>query len=82
MLILAGCTTTVVNTTDSATIARHDAFKSAGAQATVGCLYSECDVQDPRADAMRWLATGRQSPANAAQRTTRIWACVGDRELG
>ena len=62
--------------------ALHDAFKSAGAQATVGCLYSECDVQDPRADAMRWLATGRQSPANAAQRTTRIWACVGDRELG
>lgn len=61
--------------------ALHDVFASAGAEATVGCLYSECDVHDPRATAMRWLAAGRQGPAGAPRRSTRVWACVGDREI-
>ncbi|MFM9863966.1 MAG: S1C family serine protease [Micropepsaceae bacterium] len=38
MLILAGCASTVVNTTDSATVARHDAFKSANINLPMGTL--------------------------------------------
>jgi S1-C subfamily serine protease len=38
MLFLAGCTSTVVNTNDSATVARHDAFKSGNVNLPMGTL--------------------------------------------
>jgi hypothetical protein len=60
--------------------ALHEVFTCASGEAIVGCLYSECDLHDPRARAMRWLASGHREVAGASQRT-RIWACVGDREI-
>lgn len=56
----------------------HEAYQSAGALAHVGCFYGEFDSDDPRAKAMRWLATGRQDTESASRRTT-IWPCLGDR---
>lgn len=57
-----------------------DTFASAGSHRLVGCLYSEFDVHDPRARAMRWLTAGRhQSTPGAVHQETRLWVCVGDR---
>jgi hypothetical protein len=60
--------------------ALHAAFQEAGARSHVGCLYGESDPTDPRAEALRWLATGRRgNGANAHQ--MRVWACQGERTL-
>lgn len=41
-----------------------------------GCLYSECDPKDARAEALRWLAN---RPHNDSSALTRLWACIGDK---
>lgn len=58
----------------------HEAFLSAGSQRNVGCLYSESDVNDPRAAAMRWLITGLQNDVTPPRRR-RIWTCMGDKDV-
>lgn len=62
-------------------LALHEAFASGGTHENVGCLYSENDLQDPRATAIRWLAAGRQGSSSGSPQTTRLWACLGDREI-
>lgn len=55
-------------------------FLEAGTSSQVGCLYGESDPKDPRAEALRWLASGqRGDDANAPQ--MRLWACQGERTL-
>jgi len=45
-----------------------------------GCFYAENDPQDSRAEALRWLASGKRPPRPDLSEG-RVWACWGDQIL-
>lgn len=59
----------------------HAAFAASTGDDVVGCFYSECDPNDKRAVALRWMADAPRETGGAKVTQTRLWAYAGDEEV-